>query len=72
MFKKATGLTFTDYLGRVRVERAKGLLLDPNRRISEVAYEVGFGSLTHFNRIFRKLVGESPTDYRERVPPRPM
>lgn len=68
MFKKATGLTFTDYLCRVRVERAKGLLLDPNLRISEVAFEVGFGSLTHFNRVFRKLVGESPTDYREHVP----
>lgn len=68
MFKKATGLTFTDYLGRVRVERAKTLLLDPNRRITEVAYEVGFGSLTHFNRSFRKLVGQSPTDYRKSVP----
>lgn len=68
MFKKATGLTFTDYLSRVRVERAKALLLDPHRRISEVAYEVGFGSLTHFNRVFRRLVGQSPTDYREKVP----
>lgn len=68
MFKKATGLTFTDYLCRVRVERAKGLLLDPNLRISEVAFEVGFGSLTHFNRVFRKIVGESPTDYREHMP----
>lgn len=68
MFKKATGLTFTDYLSRVRVERAKTLLLDPHRRISEVAYEVGFGSLTHFNRVFRRLVGQSPTDYREKVP----
>ncbi len=69
MFKKATGLTFTDYLGRVRVERAKSLLLNPNLRISEVAYEVGFGSLTHFNRVFRKLVGESPTDFREKNVP---
>jgi AraC-like DNA-binding protein/ligand-binding sensor protein len=68
MFKKATGLTFTDYLGRVRIERSKNLLLDPNRRISEVAYEVGFGSLTHFNRVFRKLVGQSPSDYRENLP----
>lgn len=67
MFKKATGLTFTDYLGRVRIERAKTLLLDPNRRISEVAFEVGFGSLTHFNRVFRKLAGQSPTDYREQM-----
>jgi AraC-like DNA-binding protein len=67
MFKKATGLTFTDYLGRVRIERAKALLLDPHKRISEVAYEVGFGSLTHFNRVFKRLAGESPSDYREQL-----
>jgi YesN/AraC family two-component response regulator len=67
MFKKSTGLTFTDYLSRVRVERAKTLLLDPNVRISEAAFAVGFGSLTHFNRCFRKLVGQSPSDYREGI-----
>jgi AraC-like DNA-binding protein/ligand-binding sensor protein len=65
MFKKATGLTFTDYLSRVRVEKAKTLLLNPHLRISEIAYDVGFQSLTHFNRMFRKIVGESPTTYRE-------
>jgi len=65
MFKKATGLTFTDYLSRVRVEKAKTLLLNPHLRISEIAYDVGFQSLTHFNRMFRKIVGESPTVYRE-------
>jgi AraC-like DNA-binding protein len=64
MFKKATGLTFTDYLGRLRIERTKTLLLDPHRRVSEIAYEVGFGSLTHFNRVFRRLVGKSPSSYR--------
>src|SRR5438874_3235059 len=63
LFKRATGLTFTDYLARVRIEKAKTLLLDRNRRISEIAYEVGFQSLTHFNRIFRKLVGASPSSY---------
>jgi AraC-like DNA-binding protein len=67
-FKKATGLNFTNYLGRVRVERAKELLLNPHARISEVAYEVGFQSLTHFNRIFRKLMGESPSAYRANLP----
>jgi AraC-like DNA-binding protein/ligand-binding sensor protein len=67
MFKKATGLTFTDYLGRVRVEKAKNLLLNPHLRVSEIAYTVGFQSLTHFNRIFRKVAGEAPTDFRERL-----
>jgi AraC-like DNA-binding protein/ligand-binding sensor protein len=67
MFKKSTGLTFTDYLGRVRVEKAKNLLLNPHLRVSEIAYTVGFQSLTHFNRVFRKLTGESPTDFREKL-----
>lgn len=68
MFKKATGLNFTDYLSRIRIEKAKNLLLNPNLRISEIAFEVGFQSLTHFNRVFRKLVGQSPTEYRHKLP----
>jgi len=64
MFKKATGINFTDYLSRVRTERAKNLLLNPNLRVSEIAYEVGFQSLTHFNRVFKRILGHSPTDYR--------
>jgi len=64
LFKRATGLTFTDYLARVRIEKAKTLLLDRNRRVSEIAHDVGFQSLTHFNRIFRRLVGASPSSYR--------
>lgn len=67
MFKKATGMTFTDYLGRVRVEKAKNLLLNPHLRISEIAYAVGFQSLTHFNRVFRELTGESPTTFRQKL-----
>jgi AraC-like DNA-binding protein len=67
MFKKTTGINFTDYLSRVRTERAKTLLLNPNLRVSEIAYEVGFQSLTHFNRIFKRILGQSPTDYREQL-----
>lgn len=68
MFKKATGLNFTDYLSRVRIEKAKNLLLNPNLRVSEIAYEIGFQSLTHFNRVFHKIVGRSPTSYRNILP----
>jgi AraC-like DNA-binding protein len=68
LFKKATGLTFTDYFARTRIERAKNLLLNPNVRISEVAYDCGFLSLTHFNRIFKRVVGKSPTHYRQGLP----
>jgi len=67
MFKKATGINFTDYLSRVRTERAKNLLLNPNLRVSEIAYEVGFQSLTHFNRVFKRILGRSPTDYRDQL-----
>jgi AraC-like DNA-binding protein len=69
MFKKATGLNFTEYVSRVRVEKARNLLLNPNLRISEIAYEVGFQSLTHFNRVFKKITGQSPTDYRRQLAP---
>jgi AraC-like DNA-binding protein/ligand-binding sensor protein len=64
MFKKVTGINFTDYVSRQRIESAKNLLLNPNLRISEIAYEVGFQSLTHFNRVFKKVIGQSPTEYR--------
>jgi len=66
LFKRATGLTFTEYVARVRIEKAKTLLLARNRRVSEIAYEVGFQSLTHFNRVFRQIVGQSPSNYRAR------
>jgi len=67
MFKQATGITFTDYLARVRVEKVKNLLLNPHKRISEAAFESGFQSLSQFNRVFRKVAGEAPTAYRERI-----
>jgi len=67
MFRKITGINFTDYLARLRVERAKNLLLNPNLRISEIAFEVGFQSLTHFNRVFKRVLGQSPTDYRLQI-----
>ena len=70
MFKKATGLTFTDYLARVRVEKVKNLLLNPHKRISEAAYEAGFQSLSQFNRVFRKVAGEAPTVWRDKLPGR--
>jgi AraC-like DNA-binding protein len=67
MFKKGTGLNFTEYVSRLRIESARNLLLNPNLRISEIAYQVGFQSLTHFNRVFKKIVGESPTIYRSKI-----
>jgi AraC-like DNA-binding protein/ligand-binding sensor protein len=66
-FRKATGLTFVDYLARVRIERIKSLLNDPYKRVSEAAFEAGFQSLSQFNRVFRRVAGEAPSAYRNRV-----
>jgi len=68
LFSRTTGTTFTEFVSRTRIERARDLLLNPNLRVSEVAFEVGFQSLTHFNRVFKNLVGESPTEYRGSLP----
>src|SRR6266481_4694486 len=68
MFKKATGMNFIDYLSRVRVEKSKTLLLNPNSRISEAAFACGFQSMTNFNRAFKRIVGRSPTQFRESLP----
>src|SRR5881396_1209515 len=68
MFKKATGMNFIDYLSRVRVEKSKTLLLNPNSRISEAAFACGFQSMTNFNRAFKRIVGRSPTQFREALP----
>jgi AraC-like DNA-binding protein/ligand-binding sensor protein len=67
IFKKFTGVNFTEYVSRVRIERARGLLLNQNLRVSEIAFETGFQSLTHFNRVFKKINGQSPTEFRSRL-----
>jgi AraC-like DNA-binding protein len=64
IFKKATGLTFIEFRNRLRIKMAKKLLVNPNLSVSEIAYSVGFQSLTQFNRLFRRTVGESPTAFR--------
>ncbi len=67
-FKEMAGINFVEYVARTRVEKARNLLLNPNRRVSEVAFEVGFQSLSQFNRTFKKVIGESPRDYRAKLP----
>ena len=68
LFHQATGLTFSDYVARSRIEDARELLCDRRRRMSEVAYEAGFHSMTAFHRAFRRIVGQSPTEYRTHLP----
>ena len=66
LFRKTTGIRFVDYVARVRVEKAKSMLLHSQARISEVAFDVGFKSLSQFNRAFKKFAGEAPKEYRAR------
>lgn len=69
IFKRFTGLTFTEYVNRARVEKAKQLLIKPQSRVTEVAYDVGFQSLSQFNRSFRRVMDQSPTEFRSRMAP---
>ena len=64
-FKEVTGINFVDYIARIRVGKARDLLENSNLRISEIAFAVGFQSLSQFNRVFKKLTGKSPTQFRE-------
>lgn len=63
-FKQVTGVNFVDYVARTRFDTARDLLLHSNRRISEIAFAAGFQSLSQFNRVFKKLSGKSPAEYR--------
>jgi AraC-like DNA-binding protein len=63
-FKQVTGVNFVDYVAQIRFEKARDRLLNSSLRISEIAFAVGFQSLSQFNRIFKKLSGKSPTQYR--------
>ncbi len=63
-FKEVTGEKFVDYIARRRFQKACELLRDRQLRISEIAFEVGFQSLSQFNRVFKKRAGQSPSQYR--------
>jgi AraC-like DNA-binding protein len=63
-FKEVTGVNFVDYIARTRTEKARERLQNSNLRISEIAFAVGFQSLSQFNRVFKKLTGKSPSAYR--------
>ena len=64
-FKKATKLTYTDFVNQYRVQYAKKLLIQ-DKNVTETCFECGFESLSYFNRIFKKFAGESPSEFRKR------
>ena len=63
-FKQVTGFNFVEYVARTRFEKACRMLTEGELRISEVAFSAGFQSLSQFNRVFKKLSGISPTQFR--------
>jgi len=64
-FKKQTNMTFTDFVNQYRITQAKTLLLQ-GISVSETCYEVGFESLSYFNKLFKKITGENPSVFRKR------
>lgn len=63
-FHQETGLTFTQYVQSRRTNEAKRMLKESKASITEICYRCGFSSLTHFNRVFRKVEDCSPSQYR--------
>ncbi len=64
-FKKEIGLSFVEFVHEVRIERAKELIRQQSRTMTDICYEVGFRHLSHFIRTFKKRTGLTPTAYRK-------
>jgi len=63
-FKKQTRITFTEFVNQYRITQAKTLLLQ-GKTISETCYEVGFESLSYFNKLFKNITGENPSAFKK-------
>lgn len=66
MFRRSTGYGFVDYLNRVRIKKACLLLMQTERQVVSICYEVGFNNLSNFNRKFLEIKGITPKEYRKR------
>jgi AraC-like DNA-binding protein len=71
VFKKSTGMTLNDYVNLMRLSYAQALLMQDDANVLQVAMDSGFGSLSAFNKSFRKIAGMSPSDFRRDVRCRP-
>jgi two-component system response regulator YesN len=63
-FKQVTGMNFVEYIACTRFKKACRLLHDGDLKISDIAFAAGFQSLSQFNRVFKRLSGKSPTQFR--------
>jgi AraC-like DNA-binding protein len=65
-FKKATGNTFVGFLNQYKISQAKRLLL-AGKNVGETCYECGFESLSYFNRTFKKITNENPSEFKKKL-----
>ena len=63
-FKRQTNMTFTDFVNQYRIDMAKNLLMQ-DKNITETCYAVGFESLSYFNKLFNKITGQNPSDFKK-------
>ncbi|AQR96756.1 response regulator transcription factor [Clostridium saccharoperbutylacetonicum] len=66
IFKKATGLSLTEYLTEQRIEKSMQLLSTTNIQISSISDEVGYNNMNYFSKIFKKITGTTPIEYRKK------
>lgn len=64
-FKEATGFTVVEYINSVRIKEAKKLLETSDLKVKQISKKVGFGSVTHFGRVFKSITGYAPLYYRK-------
>ena len=67
LFKEELGITFVEYLTKVRIDEAKRLLKDSSMSIVAIALEVGYQDASYFSKVFKKVVGLSPNQYRKNL-----
>lgn len=66
IFKKSVGITFNECLNLTRVDNASSMLIHTSSPITEIAMLCGFGTLRNFNRVFKEIMGCSPSNYRDK------
>jgi AraC-like DNA-binding protein len=66
-FRRATGNTFTDFVNRIRVNRACQLLMETDRLVTAICFEVGFNNVANFNRRFLQIKGVTPSEFRRQA-----
>ncbi|WP_320933050.1 helix-turn-helix domain-containing protein [Hungatella effluvii] len=67
LFKKKTGETYQSYLTSLRISRAKKLLEETDLKIYEVCSMVGYSDTNHFNKVFERIAGIKPSEYKKNL-----